>query len=219
MIIDEKGKLFGKISIIDFAIVAIVILGILGGIFVSFHSADSDNKKELTKVEEGDTLNEFLIEYSLKNVRDITRDALAVGDEVFSVNSGKLIGVIEKIESTPLQEIVSGLDGKMVYADIPEKYHVTLYVKVWGKETETGCFTQYNHHMSYGDTVPVKTVKVQTSPVVKEITLIPGNTKTASDPDGDLMSSGVVKNEKTTPEKTEEDTVAESVVEKENNEK
>lgn len=219
MIIDEKGKLFGKISIIDFAIVAIVILGILGGIFVSFHSADSDNKKKLTKVEEGDTLNEFLIEYSLKNVRDITRDALAVGDEVFSVNSGKLIGVIEKIESTPLQEIVSGIDGKMVYADIPEKYHVTLYVKVWGKETETGCFTQYNHHMSYGDTVPVKTIKVQTSPVVKEITLVPGNTKIASDPDEDLLPSVDVKNEKAAPEGAEEGAAIESVVEKENSEK
>ena len=190
MKIDEKGRVNGKISIIDLSVVIVLILAILGGALffgMSLIKGGSTEKTEddtpkIRYVKKGDKLNEFLVETTLSNVRDITLNALSVGDEVFSVDTRKLIGVIEKIEPKPLQEIVVGVDGKMAFADVPEKYDIDLYIRVWGVATETGCFTQYNQHLGYGDSISIKNVKINTSPVVKDVKLLPGKTKIADDP-------------------------------------
>ena len=180
MIIDEKGKLFGKISIIDFAVIAVLALAIIGGALIYFGGVGRDNAVKM--IRQGDTLNEVSMTMTLQNVRDITRDGLHVGDEVYSVKPEKPIGIIEKVESKPFRELVTGVDGTMVYADIPEKYDVTIYIKLWGAETGTGCMTEYNQKIATGESLTIKTVAVQTTPKVENISINPDVTKIAENP-------------------------------------
>ena len=79
MIIDEKGKLFGKISIIDIAVILLVILAIVGGIVIYNNTkSGKTSPSENSLITDTDSLNDFCVEFQLSNVRDITKKAIFV---------------------------------------------------------------------------------------------------------------------------------------------
>lgn len=175
MIIDEKGKLFGKISIIDLSVAVILLLAIIGGILVyGFSNAD---KTAPLGINGGDTINKVTVKLVVEDVRDITRDAFKEGDSVYAALEKKLIGEVAKVESKPHQALVTSVDGTMVYSDVPEKYKVTIYLKTWGIETGKGCLTENDLEICAGQEFIIKNIKAMTTVAVDEITVDSEKTK------------------------------------------
>ena len=110
---DNKGKLFGKINIVDLLVIVIVT-------YFKFNlSAHSDV-----------TTSNGQVQYTLltKAVRMYTVDQLVKGDKIFDEESGKCVGEIVEVEYEPAYDYVIKNDGTPVYSQIPEKYDVKVTV-------------------------------------------------------------------------------------------
>ncbi len=182
MFIDQKGKLFGKISIIDL----LVIVFILAGIFGSYAVVQKvKGGKVLTEnkalIKQDNTLDMLEVKMRLKEVRSMTRDSVHVGDEVYAKDTNKYLGEITDVIVEPAKRIITGFNGNAAEADVPERMDVVLVVQVPGKRTEGGYFTGNNIHLVYDSAFEVKTPTIQTTPVIEEIKIIKNNGNTIAD--------------------------------------
>lgn len=190
MIIDDKGRLFGKVSIIDIAVLVIIVLSVAGGAYVynkivQKQIAPSDK----SVVRHEDLLADLEVELVLQNVRNVTYNAIRPGDDIYSVETGKYFGEVLRAESKPHQEVISSLNGTSKLADLPGKLDVTIYAKLTGQKTGNGYFTGENIHLAYGEAFPIKTTSIQATPTIENITIIPGTFKngTVTKPETELI--------------------------------
>lgn len=92
MIIDSKGKLFGKISIIDILVVAVILAGIAG---VGYKFAKSGQVTPFTKQ---DTV---LIEFYHYEQLDFNAETMKEGTPVKDGKTNSYIGKVKKVEVSP----------------------------------------------------------------------------------------------------------------------
>ncbi len=117
---NNKGKLFGKINVVDLLVVLIVIVAVAVTIFKFNFSAHSDVTSSNAKAQ-----------YTIltKQVRMFTVDQLVVGDKIFDEESGKCVGEITDVSFEPAFDYVIKTDGTPVYSQIPEKYDVKVTIE------------------------------------------------------------------------------------------
>jgi hypothetical protein len=119
-IIDERGRLFGVISIIDvIVLVAVIILG-----FAVFARID-DQSNPLS------TVNTVPVTYTVRfpAVRYTVAELIQPGDSLYN-DSGIFIGTVRNVHAEDAEVIESILDGTFVIAGAQERYDVTLTVEV-----------------------------------------------------------------------------------------
>lgn len=173
MILDKKGKLFGKVSIIDLFVILVIIAGVAGVIVTK---TALDNEKLLSDdsnmlIHTSAAKDQLEIKLKAKEVRDVTRDSIIVGDEVYLVANDKVLGTVSRVESEPAMRDVICDDGTVYTAPVPDRYDVTIVVDADGKKKEEGYYTALNIHILYGKEMEIKTSTIQTTPKVDEITV------------------------------------------------
>jgi hypothetical protein len=119
-LIDERGRLFGKVSVIDvFVLLAVVILAIAA--FTKFNvyqnPLTSDNTVDIVY-----TLEIPAIRYSNANI-------IRPGDKVYSLETGANIGTVMAVEIRDAYAIEDKADGAFVIARVHERYDVFLTVE------------------------------------------------------------------------------------------
>ncbi len=109
MIIDSKGKLFGKINIIDLVLVLVVVLLIAGGVykFSNFQSISAEDRRQINVTIE--------IEGEKKGLVDAIKEGDILLDSVRGTEFGKITGKTIR----PHQELVINKDGTVEYKEIP----------------------------------------------------------------------------------------------------
>jgi len=129
MIIDEKGKLFGKISIVDIAVL-LVIIGLISGVYFKFFVIDKENNAA-----KFDTL-----EYKIlaRAVRQYSVDAIEIGADIYDTKTDTYMGKIVSKELLPATEQLTKADGTMVIAEKPERFNVVITIQVPGVESQYG---------------------------------------------------------------------------------
>lgn len=115
-IVNEKGKLFGLINIIDLAVVLILALIVVGG-------ASRLKTKPILVNED----SKALITFEVSDIRMATIENIVVGDPIYHYDKNGYIGTITDVQVEPYKEPVE-LDGKWVNAEVPEKYVATFTV-------------------------------------------------------------------------------------------
>lgn len=172
MFIDEKGKLFGKISIIDILIIVLVIVAILGLCFaftqVKSNGILTENKSLVGKQTD---LNSLDVKMRIKEVREVTVSAVKIGDEVFDADTNKLIGEITSVDVLETEKAITDINGKAYISKVPQRYDLLLNVKVPGKLTDNGYMTANNIHLAYGSTIEIKTPTINTFPTIETISV------------------------------------------------
>ncbi len=122
-IINEKGKLFGVINIIDFIVIIILVLLIGGGV-----------KRAKGKPEVVGEAGKALITIEISNVRKPIVDGFDIGQNLYFREKDSLIGEIVDIEIKPhTKNIMSG--GKWYSKEVPDKYVATLIIEADVMET------------------------------------------------------------------------------------
>jgi hypothetical protein len=138
-VIDEKGKLFGFINIIDLLVIVVIVLLVVGG----YKRAVKTKPEMVTKDKDA------LVVVEIPEVRKATVDAIDVGDELYHYDKGNYFGKIidKKVEN--YKEPAESGDGRWILSEVPEKYNVILtvegsaietpnFIKIGGEETRVG---------------------------------------------------------------------------------
>lgn len=161
-IIDEKGKFFGKINIIDLLIV-VVIFALAIATFVKFRTSDAYMSKDT------------VIEYTLlvENVRMPTVDAINdKKDGIIDYETKKEIGDIVDTEISGASELELMTDGTYKEVKFKDKYDVLLTLRTKGTETEDNFFTLSGKKLVVGDNITIYNEYASTSGKVKSIRVL-----------------------------------------------
>jgi len=119
-LIDGKGRLFGKVNIIDLLIV-LLIISIVGGAYRVFFGGRSKQVVETSKV---------TYDFEITNVNMEFVDAINPGDPIRDSVRGNEIGTVVSKTSrnaTMLNEDL--INGKYVIADVPDMYDVIITIE------------------------------------------------------------------------------------------
>ncbi len=162
-IIDEKGRLFKKINIIDLVIV-IAVIALLTATVVKFKTSD-------TYLSKGRTLEYTML---VENVRQPTVDAINQADYLVDYESKKEIGSITDVKVMGASELELMNDGKYKEVKFKDKYDVMLTVAVTGTETEDNFYTSSGKKIVVGDEIKINNGYVGTTAIVKSVKSIEG---------------------------------------------
>lgn len=125
-LVDEKGRLFGRVNLFDLFIV-VLIFALIGGVSYKYKVAS-----RMVAVNESDLTVKLWIE----DVKDVTVDVINEGDQVKEYDSNHYFGEVIKKEVVPHTEEVETADGKIVNAEVEGKYDVYITLKCKGINSE-----------------------------------------------------------------------------------
>ena len=128
-ILDENGRLFGRISIID--VLVILVIAVLAVAFGTKKAAPAI----MTAVA---PMDDVTYELYVENMPDGRLQALREGDPVYDGDTRSPIGTIEKIEVEDCVITMQKADGTYVKAEIPERNNVRLTVAAQAKLNDHG---------------------------------------------------------------------------------
>lgn len=117
---DNKGKGFGKLNMVDFIII-LVLLALVGGVYYVFFGGSDKQVVETSKI---------LYEFEVTNVNKAFVDAITPGDPIRDNIRGNEIGkVVSKASrnATMLNEDL--INGRYVIADVPDMYDVVITIE------------------------------------------------------------------------------------------
>lgn len=129
-IIDERGFLFGKISVVDILAV-LLVLAIGGMVYVRLFVQGKETgyiSPEMTKVE-------FVVK--VPTVRDVHKDAYRPGDVVYKGDDGPLLGTVTDVRTEQAYALVTSQDGEIL--SVPVKDYYDFYITI-----EAQCTTGAN---------------------------------------------------------------------------
>ena len=159
-LIDEKGRLGGKLSVIDLAIVLIVVLIAIGA-FLKFMVL------EQTAV----TVEAASVRYTieLQNVRDWTVNNIREGDTLFV--TGTAVGTVVRTWTAPHETLIEG-DGVSWWGEVPERFVLFIEVEATATVTDGRVMVSRTVPMGVGNSgVHFTTRYAQFNATVKELTV------------------------------------------------
>lgn len=130
MIINNKGKLFGKSSIIDIIIVLIIIVGVIGAVY-KYSKSDTGNPI-FTK------LDDIQIKFYQAELPDYVAKAVKIGDPARESLQGTSFGTVSDIEVGEAVIWVGAENGQFVRITKEGYASVTITMDVKGQITENG---------------------------------------------------------------------------------
>ncbi len=138
----KNGKIFGKISIVDIAVVLLVIT-LVCGVYLRLSGS-------VGSFVTGET---YECVVKVKNVRDFTVKALEKGGEVYDKTTKEYIGTIIAVTTEPAAEPLLMADGSHTMAPMENRYHAYVTIEFSGKESADGYYTSSNQQLSVGGTL------------------------------------------------------------------
>lgn len=119
---------FGKLNVLDIAIVLIVIVCV--GVFGLTRLNSS--KEGTVATGNNSVSSKFTYTISIKGISETSRDMLKVGDEVYDKVSNTYIGKIKDLIIAEAQGTIDKENGEVVVAKMPGKIDVDLIIETDG---------------------------------------------------------------------------------------
>ena len=148
LLIDNKGRLFGKFNILDlFIIVMIIVLGV-GGFY-------KVRKVNLTDV---DIIKPKPVELKIivMEREKLGVDMIKEGDILKEYDTGIVLGEIKNIEVNPASTEVATIDGEIKIAEIPDRYDLLITVDAKAMITENSIMSG-NKELRIGNKLVLRT--------------------------------------------------------------
>ncbi len=161
-IIDDKGRFFGKINLLDLVVLIIIIIAVwvVGTKVVS--------NPESYNISQSNNVKDMYVTIKCQNVTDEFIEALQVGDRLVAQNA-YTGGTIHKIHE-PVKAIYSGYDsnGNVTLSEHP--YHKDVLVTLVTKQDIDNPVIKVNgQEARIGSRIFFKTQKVEVSVMVMDI--------------------------------------------------
>ncbi len=159
MIINKEGKLFGKISVIDIAVILIIAV-LAVGIYIRFSGTTQ------TIATAGEDIEcTFLV----RNIRMFSAEALERGGPVYDKTSKEYIGEITDVRIDKGEYQVNMADGTFQTIAPEDRYNAYVTVEFEGKVGENGYYTAANKYLAAGTSVVINTKYAQCESTVYSI--------------------------------------------------
>ena len=117
--IDEHGRIFGVISIVD-VIVIILALALIAAVYAKFHALDKTSSDAPTK--------EVTYQVKISSVRLSATNSLHQGDTLYS-STGTDLGVMTDVDIRDAERTAALTDGRLVTGPVENRYDVYLTLK------------------------------------------------------------------------------------------
>lgn len=124
-IVNEKGKLFGLVNVIDLLIVCVVIIGLVGVLKYK----DIGNIVNKLSSDDGGSI---YITYSINGVKDVSVEGVSIGDTFFDEDSRQIIGPVVEKSATNSMISTTNSNGEFAYSEIPDRYDLLIKVQAKG---------------------------------------------------------------------------------------
>ncbi|MDP3386224.1 MAG: DUF4330 family protein [Eubacteriales bacterium] len=152
-----------RMNIVDIIIIVFIIGGILVlvsklGTFGS--SGGQGEEMKMTKA---------IIVLEVEDVREATVNALKIGHIVLSEETNSTVGPIKEMTVIPYRDEIETVDGKLVFAEVPDKYTIVIALEASLLERETGYFSEGITEMKINSVFKFYTKYVSTSGRIEEI--------------------------------------------------
>jgi hypothetical protein len=139
--IDEKGRLWGRLSVIDLLII-VAVIGLGAGFLYKRTSP------EITQLIRAD--QKFYVTMSANQLRSFSVDALAEGDIMFRQHDRRPMGQVVKLEILPATEFLLRSDGTAILAEMEDRYKALITVECFGNINEVGFYVNGSMHIAEG---------------------------------------------------------------------
>ena len=160
MIIDSKGKLFGKVSVVDIVIVLIVVLAVA---FVGYKYTRSGTSNALFNKTE-----DVQITFYAELVNDFTAAAIQNGDPVLDYIQSTVIGHVSDVKTG--KSILFGVDAKGQQVTTTREGYSSITITVDGKGIlGSNGLTILGNTYDIGQTLTIKAGKTQMDIKVKDV--------------------------------------------------
>lgn len=162
MILDKNGKIGGKVSIVDLAIVLIVLV-VIAGIGMRYGS-------RVTKAVQSDAQFEYVV--MVEGIRECSVEAIekkgAITDKKSEMNMGEIVDV--RVEDATKESVTA--DGKVTYAKMPGYYTCYITVRAHGKESDDNYVLADTTELSVGRIVDFYSKYIKTSGMIMSVDVI-----------------------------------------------
>jgi hypothetical protein len=129
MLFDKKGKLFGKVSIVDILIV-VIIIAVVGGLYYKF--GNSGTVTAFTKTEK------VQVSFYSESIPKYIVDSIKVGDVAKDRVQTIVIGKVIDVKVGPDLQCEPNSEGKVVLSSRPDYCSVTVIVEGQGIFASSG---------------------------------------------------------------------------------
>lgn len=128
-LMDENGRLFGLVSVIDVAVIAVVAV-------LAFALYTKDTAMPIASA--ADPMQTIRYEVTITNMPEGRLESLRPEDNIYDRETGNHMGVIKDIRSEDCVISMLKADGTYVMAPIDTRYNVTLTVEAQARVDERG---------------------------------------------------------------------------------
>lgn len=128
-LIDENGRLFGLVSVIDVVVIAVVAV-----LAVALYTKDS----AMPIASAADPMQTIQYTVSITNMPEGRLDSLRVDDRIYDKETGNPMGIIKDIQTQDCVISMLKVDGTYVMAPIESRYNVKLTVEAQARVDERG---------------------------------------------------------------------------------
>ena len=161
-IIDKQGRLFGKISVIDLIVIAVVVI-LAAALYMKRNVMEHTSPSVPT--------TGIVYEVRVPSVRDELLDEFQVGDKVYDKDndSGNAIGTIIDIRVEPNRQPASFADGSYQVAEVEGRNDVYLTLSADGLESNGRYYVNRTYEVSVNSYRNIYTKYVTCECIITEI--------------------------------------------------
>lgn len=149
MIIDGKGKLFGKISIIDLLIIGIIIAGAVGAWNMFFKPSSGG-----TGI--GRTPDTVVFTFYGEEAPEYAVNSVDIGDLARDFDRGTAFGTVTDIETDKSVKFVGNSEGEVVQSSTPNYLSFYFTVEGTGILNDVGTVTISGYEYAVGRTLTLR---------------------------------------------------------------
>lgn len=160
MIIDKKGKLFGKINIIDLCVLLILIAAV-AVTAIKFKLADNSGNSEKN--------TEIIYTVKVASIRNFTAEQFKINENLYDNETGKYIGKIISVDKKDDKEYVMKSDGTYAVSAKPERYDVYITVSSKGTINDKGYYAEGIRQISPHSTIIISNKRFKTHCTVESV--------------------------------------------------
>lgn len=135
----KDGKVFGKINLLDFTVLLLILLCVIG-IFVRYTESKLQYKAKTAKYD---------VTVSVKNIRMFAVDAIKKGGAVLDYK-GNYLGEIKSVQEKEASDYITKSDGTVVLSNIPERYDITVTIESNLKDIYGSLFSDGKNQINRG---------------------------------------------------------------------
>jgi hypothetical protein len=151
VVIDKQGRLFGKLSIIDIAVL-VVIIGLLIGLGYRRLSSKA------AVIVNADT--KFYVTLVVERIRDFSLEAIDEGDIIYEQYAQQPFGKIVATETEQSKEVLKKPDGTISYVPMEQKFNLYATLECTGNVGDNGYYVNGNSQIAIGSDLRIQSNKV-----------------------------------------------------------